>query len=118
MQNYMPYIVSIIVALISGITSYAAATRASKGELEALREEHKHDLNRLLEQHKVDIDSLERQHKMDIEKLNIEHMHQLELKEKEFENNISASMLSEVMKMPEVRQSMTNGINRGKRKQR
>ena len=81
------------------------------------RDSHR-DLNRLMEQHKVDIDSLERQHKMDMEKLNVEHKHQLELKEKEFENSISASMISEVMKMPEVRQSVTNGINRGKRKRR
>lgn len=81
-------------------------------------QDSQHDLNRLMEQHRVDIDSLERQHKMAMEKLNVEHKHQLELKEKEFENNISASMLSEVMKMPEVRQSMTNGINRGKRKRR
>ena len=118
MQDYMPYIVSIAVAIISGIASYAAARRSSKGELEALKEEHKHDLNRLMEQHKVDIDSLERQHKMDLEKLNVEHKHQMELKDKEFEMNLSTNMIAEVMKMPEVRQKISSGFSEGKRKYR
>lgn len=116
MQTILPYIVSIIVALISGIASYAAARRSTKGELEALKEANKHDLNKLMEQHKVDIDSLERQHKMDIEKLNLEHAHQMELKEKEFEISLGSSMVSEVMKMPEVRQEISKGFNGRNRK--
>lgn len=111
MQTILPYIVSIIVALISGGASYAAARRSSKVELEALKESNKHDLNKLMEQHKVDIDSLERKHKMDIEKLNLEHAHQMELREKEFELSLGSSMVSEVMKMPEIRQQISKGFN-------
>ena len=111
MQTVLPYIVSIIVALISGLASYAAARRSTKGELEALKEANKHDLNKLMEQHKVDIDSLERKHIMDIEKLNLEHAHQMELQEKESGIRIGETILSEAMKIPEVRQEISKGLN-------
>lgn len=116
MQDYMPYVVSIIVALISGLASYAAARRSTKGELEAIKETNKHDLNKLMEQHRIDIDSLERQHQMDIEKLNIEHAHQMEIREKELEMSLGTSIFNEIMKMPEVRQQISKGFNEKKRR--
>lgn len=115
MQDFMSYMVSIIVALISGIASYAAARRSTKGELESIKETNRHDLNKLMEQHKIDIDSLERQHKMDIEKLNVEHAHQMEMREKELEMSLGTSMLTEMMKMPEIRQQISKGFYKNKK---
>lgn len=48
MQDYMPYVVSIIVALISGLASYAAARRSTKGELEAIKETSANDRRKKL----------------------------------------------------------------------
>ena len=73
MEDYLPYIVSVVCALISGFTSYA------------------------------------------IDKLELEHKHQLELQQKQFENQLGSDMMntliSEAMKMPEVKKQISQGMN-------
>ena len=104
MQDCLPYIVSVLCALISGISSYAIA-----------RKQAKNDIIIIVKQHEVDLEALERKHQMELEKLNLEHTHQLELQEKEFEAKLSSSLLTEAMKMPEVRQQITQGMKKGRR---
>lgn len=104
MKDYLPYIVSVLCAVISGISSYAIA-----------RKQAKNDINAITKQHEVDLEALERKHKLELEKLDLEHAHQLELQEKDFEAKLSASLITEAMKMPEVRQKISQGIKRGKR---
>lgn len=82
MKEYLPYIVSIFVAIISGAASYFAAAKKCKSDMNALKESNSHEIDRLMQQHKLDIDSLERKHQMEIEKMELAHKHQLELKEK------------------------------------
>ena len=85
MKEYLPYIVSIFVAIISGAASYFAAAKKCKSDMNALKESNSHEIDRLMQQHKLDIDSLERKHQMEIEKMELAHKHQLELKEKELD---------------------------------
>ena len=82
MKEYLPYIVSIFVAIISGAASYFAAAKKCKSDMNVLKESNSHEIDRLMQQHKLDIDSLERKHQMEIEKMELAHKHQLELKEK------------------------------------
>lgn len=109
-KDYLPYIVSVLVALISGITSYLAAERKCRTDIKALEESNAHEINRLMEQHKLDIDSLERKHKMELEKMELEHKHQLELKIKESENamgnELINTLMKEAMQTPEARQAL------------
>ena len=86
------------------MSSYAVARRQAKN-----------DIKIILKQHEVDLAALERKHQMELEKLNLEHTHQLELQEKEYEANLGSSLLSEVMKYPEVRQMFSQGMRKGKR---
>ncbi|MCH3916937.1 MAG: hypothetical protein LKE40_05665 [Spirochaetia bacterium] len=79
------------------------------------RKQAKNDINVILKQHEVDLDALERKPQMELEKLNLEHAHQLELQGKDFEAKLSPSLLTEAMKMPEVRQQISQGIKKGKR---
>lgn len=122
METYLPYIVSIVCAVISGWVSYAVATKNAKNNLEAVKETNKHDLEKLMEQHKIDIDSLERTHMMEIEKINLEHAHQMEMRQKEFENQLGGNamntILSEAMKMPEIQQHILNGVKSGSKKRK
>ena len=104
MQEYLPYVVSVLCALISGISSYTIARKQSKN-----------DLKIIVKQHEVDLESLERRHQMELEKLNLEHIHQIELQEKDFGAKLSSSLLTEAMKMPEIRQQISQGIKKGKR---
>lgn len=120
MKEYLPYIVSIIVAIISGFTSFLAALKKSRSELNALKVSNQHEINRLMEQHKLDIDSLERTHQMEIEKMEIEHLHQLELMQKEQENAFGGTLLNSVMdaamKTPEAKQALGQAFRKSKKK--
>lgn len=104
MQDYLPYIVSIITAIVSGIFSYTIA-----------RIQSKNDIKIIIKQHEVDLDALERQHEMEIEKMKLEHTHQLELQEKDYEAKLSSSIITEAMKLPEIRQQFSQGMKKGKR---
>ena len=109
-KEYLPYIVSVLVAAISGLASYLAAARKCRADMKTLKESNAHEINRLMEQHKLDIDSLERQHKLEIEKMELEHKHQLELKSKDAENAMGSELLSTMvgaaMQTPEARQAI------------
>ena len=101
MEIYLPYIASVICAIISGIASYMAA-----------RSQSKTDLQQLTKQHELDIEKEREKFAMEKEKLEIEHKHQLELKQKEMENQLGtdfiATMTKEYMRSPEGRAQLRN----------
>ena len=103
MENYLPYIVTLVCSLTSGIASYLAARRQSKADLEKLQK-----------QHELDIEKEREMFAMQKERMELEHKHQLELKQKELENQLGASftntLIAEAMKMPEVRQQLAQGV--------
>ena len=104
MENYLPYIVSVVCALISGFTSYAVARRQSK-----------EDIRKLEKTYELDLENEKEKHKLEIDKLELEHKHQLELQQKQFENQLGSDMMntliSEAMKMPEVKKLISQGMN-------
>ena len=109
MDIYLPYIVSIVCALISGIASYLIS-----------RKQMKTDLEKLNTQYKLDIEKEREKFLMEKEKMELEHKYELERQQKEFENqlggNIVNTMITEAMKMPEVRQQITQGMSDAKKK--
>lgn len=109
MNTLLPYIVSVLCAVISGLTSYAVARKQAKA-----------DMQKLEKQHELDIEKEREKFEMEKEKMEIEHCHQLELLQKESENTIGASitntLITEAMKMPVVRQQFSQGIKSGSKK--
>lgn len=109
MEQYLPYIVTILCSLISGIASYLASRRQTKADLEKLQK-----------QHELDIEKEREMFEMQKERMELEHRHQLELKQKELENQLGANftntLLTEAMKMPEVRQQFAQGVRNGGKK--
>lgn len=107
-KEIMPYVVSILGALIAAISSVMISRKETKGEID-----------KLIKQHELDLETEREKHKYELEKKEIEHKHQLELMQKEMENKLGADMMntimSEAMKMPEVRSQITQGIKKGKR---
>ena len=120
MENFLPYIAMVVVAIVSGIVAHFTATKKSKSDLETLRETNKAEIEKLMSQHKLDLEALERKHEMDIEKMDLEHSHKLELAQKELEGNLGAGMLNslmgEALKMPEIQQQLRAGMNDGRKK--
>lgn len=109
MDIYLPYIVSIVCALISGIASYLIS-----------RKQMKTDLEKLNTQYKLDIEKERKKFLMEKEKMELEHKYELERQQKEFENQLGGNfvntMITEALKMPEVRQQITQGMSAAKKK--
>ena len=101
MEQYLPYIVTVLCSLISGIASYFAARRQSKADLEKLQK-----------QHELDIEKEREMFAMQKERMELEHRHQLELKQKEMENQLGtdliATMAKEYMRSPAGQAQMRN----------
>ena len=101
MEQYLPYIVTILCSLISGVASYSAARRQTKADLEKLQK-----------QHELDIEKEREMFAMQKERMELEHRHQLELKQKEMENQLGtdliATMAKEYMRSPAGQAQMRN----------
>lgn len=111
MEKYLPYIVSILCAIISGYVSCAIARKQAKA-----------DLQKLEKQHILDIEKERELFSMEKEKLSIEHKYQMELLQKQLENEMGSSVVntfvSEAIKMPGVRQQLSQGMRNGSKKRR
>lgn len=103
---YLPYIVSIVSALISGLASYACANKKAKAEIKKIEK-----------QHSLDIEKEREKFELEKEKMEIGFKHQLELKDKEIENQVGANLMDavvkEAMRSPEIKRQMQQGIIKG-----
>ena len=104
MENILPYAVSVVTALISGICAFIAAKKQSDMALEAVKEANRHDMDKLLRQHEVDIENLKEKHRLEVERMEIEHQHRMELDTGAAQNRatgeIVASLFSSAMTSP------------------
>lgn len=103
-ENILPYAVSVVTALISGICAFIAAKKQSDMALEAVKEANRHDMDKLLRQHEVDIENLKEKHRLEVERMEIEHQHRMELDTAAAQNKatgeIVASLFSSAMTSP------------------
>jgi len=99
--DYLPYIVTVLCSIISGIASYIAARIKSKL-----------DIQKLMKQHELDIEKEREKFAMEKEKMELEHKYQLELKQKEMENQLGTDLISmmtkEYMRSPAGQAQMRN----------
>lgn len=104
MENILPYAVSVVTALISGICAFIAAKKQSDMALEAVKEANRHDMDKLLRQHEVDIENLKEKHRLEVERMEIEHQHRMELDTAAAQNKatgeIVASLFNSAMTSP------------------
>lgn len=87
MEAYMPYIVTVVCALISGFGSYFVSRRQAKA-----------DLKKLEKQHELELEKEREKFAMEKERLEIEHKHQMELTQKEMENQLGTDLLATMTK--------------------
>ena len=99
MEAYMPYIVSVVCSAIAGFASYVVARKQAKADIE-----------RLIKQHELDTEKEREKFAMEKEKMALEHNHQLEMLQKEMENQLGSdvisAMMKEYMRSPEGRAQM------------
>ncbi len=111
-MEYMPYFVSVLCALISGIVTNSVTRKQTKTEIDKLIKQHEFDLENMRENFK---------HQQEIKEL--EHKHQLEIQRNEFENKLGSDVMNtiigEAMKNPEVQRQISQGMsNAGKKRYR
>lgn len=97
LKEFMPYIVSAITAIISGISSYCLSKRNFKNEVETIKINNEHEIKKLMEQHKVDIDNLKEKHKLE-----------MEIKEKDFQHEKEMQQLKSKSIIDEKNQELMN----------
>ena len=85
--DYLPYIVTVLCAITSGITSYIAARIKSKS-----------DIQKLMKQHELDLEKEREKLAMEKEKMELEFKYQSELKKQEVENQVGADLIATVTK--------------------
>ena len=107
LQPYLPYISSVVCSLIAGFGSYCKA-----------RKDSKEDMAKLEKQHELDIDKERQMFAMEKEKLELEHKHQMEILQKQLENSMGTTFITEAMKLEEVRQQISQGMRNGAKKKR
>ena len=97
LKEFMPYIVSIVTAIISGISSYVLSKRNFRNEVETIKLNNEHEIKKLMEQHKVDIDNLKEKHKLE-----------MEIKEKDFQHEKEMQQLKSKSIIDEKNQELMN----------
>ena len=68
MDMYLPYIVSIVCALISGIASYLISRKQMKTDLEKLNTQYKLDIEKEREKFLMEKEKMELEHKYELER--------------------------------------------------
>ena len=102
--SILPYIVTVVCSCISGFGSYFITRKQTKA-----------DLAQLEKQHELDIEKEREKFAMEKEKMEIEHRHQIELLQKQAESSLGNTIISEALKMPEIRQQISAGMKNGAR---
>ena len=72
MEEYLPYIVTVICSMISGFGSYFAARRQAKTEIQKLQKQHELDLEAEREKFKMEKEKMELVHKQEMERLMVQ----------------------------------------------
>ena len=88
-MNLMPYIVSIITAVISGLCAYFKARQDFKNQVETIKMNNEHEIKKLMKQHEIHIHNLREQHNLEMKLKSKEHEHEKEIIELKSKNNIT-----------------------------
>lgn len=109
MKDILPYVVSILSAIIAAVSSVSISRRETRTEIE-----------KLIKQHEFDLETEREKHMHELEKQEIEHKHQIDMLKIEAENKLGSDVLntfvSEAMKMPETRNQILQGMRNSKKK--
>lgn len=99
-------IISVILAIISGLWSYVASKANNKAEIEKQAKEHSHIVEKLEKEFHYQIDTLKQQHSLELEK--VKQAHELRLQELEKVSQLDAET-DKAMKVNELSYKVLTG---------
>lgn len=73
MKEYMPYLVSILTALISAVVSISVCKKQTKTEIEKIKEQSKANIELEREKLQLEKEKIELEHKLELEKMHAQN---------------------------------------------
>lgn len=114
-QYILPYIITIIMGVSTGLISYFSAIKKSKLDNDV-------KIKEIQEQHKLDLENQKEIFKLEIEKINLQHQNELEKMKvdsnNQLTNNLANSFVNTLLKNPQAIQDLIdlgNKLNKNKK---
>ena len=106
MKEYMPYLVSILSALISAVVSISICKKQTKTEIEKIKEQSKANIELEREKLQLEKEKIELEHKLEIEKIHAQN-------DDVFASGLTNQLFEMVMQNPDVQEQFAKGIKQG-----
>ncbi|MGN0622969.1 MAG: hypothetical protein ACI4JA_03345 [Oscillospiraceae bacterium] len=126
MKEIMPYVISVLTALISMIVSIYVCNRNCKNEIKKLKLQNEQDIQKIQKQHENDLETMTLQHQQEMEKLEQIQTHVMEKQREEaalkavtgitetFTENLTNSILDAPAVKNEINKQANNAFVRKK----
>ena len=119
MKEALPYIISIVTALISMIVSIYVCNRNCKNEINKLKLQNEKKKKKIQKQHENELETMKRQHQQEMEKLEQMQTHEIEKQREEvtlkavtnIAENFTESVTSSFLDTPAVKNEINKQAN-------
>lgn len=106
MKEYMPYLVSILTALISAVVSISVCKKQTKTEIEKIKEQAKANIEIEREKLQLEKEKMELEHKLEIEKIHAQN-------DDAFASGLTDKLFDMVLQNSDVQEQLAIGIKQG-----
>lgn len=111
-QYVLPYLITLVVAVVSGFISYFSAIKKCKLDNEV-------KIKEIQEQHKLDLDNQKEMFKLEIEKINLQHQNEIEKikleSQSQLTNNLTSTLLNSILAKPDTLNDIISLANKLKK---
>lgn len=106
MKEYLPYLVSIITAVISAFVSITVCKKQTKVEIEKIKEQSKANIDLEREKLQLEKEKMELEHKLELEKIHAKN-------DDEFASGLTNQLFEMAMQLPEFKEQFAKGVRDG-----
>ena len=106
MKDYLPYLASIVTAVISAIVSISVCKKQTKTEIEKIQEQAKANIELEREKLQLEKEKMELEHKLELEKIHAQN-------DDAFASGLTNQLLEMAMQSPEFKKQFNQGIADG-----
>ena len=115
MKDAMPYIISVLTALISMFVSIYVCNRNCKNEINKIKVQYDKDIEKLQKQHENDLETIKLQHQLEMEKILQMQAHEIDKQREETAlktvSGITETLTTSVLNAPAVRDEINKQVN-------
>jgi serine protease inhibitor ecotin len=109
MKEYLPYLVSILTAVLSAIVSITVCKKQTKTEIDKIKEQSKANIELEREKLQLEKEKIELEHKLELEKIHTQN-------DDAFASGITDKLLDMAFQNPDVQKQFADGIKKGLKK--